>query len=112
MWLHLGGGGCLGEAGYVVWECVWLACWGASGVEVWGWRGARSLACCGDLTLMPPSGALAPGLVPGCGRHVGGAMENVLFLHWGGWRVVLGLVRLVCPVRLPGWHVFFSHGWA
>ncbi|MEQ2245064.1 hypothetical protein ILYODFUR_023692 [Ilyodon furcidens] len=48
------------------------------------------------------------------GGWVGGAVEHVLCMHWGEWWDVLGLERLACPARLPGWCLFPSHelmGW-
>ncbi|MED6246391.1 hypothetical protein ATANTOWER_017209 [Ataeniobius toweri] len=92
-----------------MWLCFGgAACWGTSRVWVWGWRGAQSLACYGGPSPMFPSVALAPGHAPGCGQ-VGGAVEHVLCLHWGGWWVVLGLERLACLARLPGWCMLPSH---
>ncbi|MEQ2307200.1 hypothetical protein AMECASPLE_015950 [Ameca splendens] len=53
-------------------EGGWPASRGSSGVWVWGWQGARSLACCGGLHPVFPSVALAPGRAQGYGWRSGG----------------------------------------
>ncbi|MEQ2285279.1 hypothetical protein AMECASPLE_030153, partial [Ameca splendens] len=82
VWLRFGGGAGR-SAWYEVQECLGPTCSGASGTEVWGWWGARSLARCGDLPPKRLPATLASCLALGCGHSpVGGAVERVLYLDW------------------------------
>ncbi|MED6250079.1 hypothetical protein ATANTOWER_024364 [Ataeniobius toweri] len=85
----------LGAVGCALREGGWPASRHYSGVWVWGWRGALSLACCGGLPPMLPSVALAPGWAQGYGWRSGGL---------GGGAYLVRLMRCAWPgvVGLPG----------
>ncbi|MED6272443.1 hypothetical protein CHARACLAT_030440 [Characodon lateralis] len=77
---------------------MWLRC-GVSGVPGL-WRAVVAFLRCFLLWLWPLAWR----------RVAVWWVKQVLYLHWGGWWVVLSLEWLVSPARLPGWGMFLSHG--
>ncbi|MED6259554.1 hypothetical protein ATANTOWER_025084, partial [Ataeniobius toweri] len=83
----------LGAVGCAVQEGGLLASWGSSRVWMWGWQGARSLACCGGPTPMLPSVALAPGRAQGYDWRSGG---------WGSGACLMPALGRLMGCAWPG----------